>query len=123
MNAAKPPQKSGENASAAAFACVSIAFASVGKLGALLASIPTPVMGGIIVLLFGATVVVGMNSLMRSGEDLTEPRNLAVVGLVLITGIGGLSFSAGDFTLEGIALAGVLGVVLNLVLPQTRRGD
>ncbi|ROO29475.1 uracil permease [Salinisphaera orenii MK-B5] len=100
-----------------------IAFAFVGKLGALLASIPTPVMGGIIVLLFGAIVVVGMNSLMRSGEDLTEPRNLAVVGLVLITGIGGLSFSAGDFTLEGIALAGVLGVVLNLVLPQTRRGD
>jgi len=102
---------------AAGFAIV---FAFVGKLGALLASIPTPVMGGIIILLFGAIIVVGMNSLVKSGEDLSEPRNLAVVGLILVTGIGGLSFSAGDFTLEGIALAGVLGVVLNLVLPRRR---
>lgn len=100
---------------AAGFAIV---FAFVGKLGALLASIPTPVMGGIIILLFGAIIVVGMNSLVKSGEDLSEPRNLAVVGLILVTGIGGLSFSAGDFTLEGIALAGVLGVALNLVLPR-----
>jgi uracil permease len=103
---------------AAGFAIV---FAFVGKLGALLASIPTPVMGGIIVLLFGAIVVVGMNSLVKSGEELTEPRNLAVVGIILITGIGGLSFSAGEFTLEGIALSGVLGVLLNLVLPRNRR--
>ncbi len=102
---------------AAGFAIV---FAFVGKLGALLASIPTPVMGGIIILLFGAIIVVGMNSLVKSGEDLSEPRNLAVVGLILVTGIGGLSFSAGEFTLEGIALAGVLGVVLNLVLPRSR---
>jgi uracil permease len=102
---------------AAGFAIV---FAFVGKLGALLASIPTPVMGGIIVLLFGAIIVVGMNSLAKSGEELTEPRNLAVVGIILVTGVGGLSFSAGEFTLEGIALSGVLGVALNLVLPRTR---
>lgn len=97
-----------------------IAFAFLGKLGALLASIPTPVMGGIIILLFGAIIVVGMNSLVKSGEDLGEPRNLAIVGLILVTGIGGLSFSLGEFTLEGIALAGVLGVTLNLVLPRAR---
>ncbi|GAB3671694.1 uracil-xanthine permease family protein [Salinisphaera aquimarina] len=102
---------------AAGFAIV---FAFVGKLGALLASIPTPVMGGIIILLFGAIIVVGMNSLVKSGEDLSEPRNMAIVGLILVTGIGGLSFSAGEFTLEGIALAGVLGVLLNLVLPRAR---
>ncbi|MES1928717.1 uracil-xanthine permease [Salinisphaera dokdonensis CL-ES53] len=105
---------------AAGFAIV---FAFVGKLGALLASIPTPVMGGIIVLLFGAIIVVGLNSLAKSGEELTEPRNLAVVGIILVTGVGGLSFSAGEFTLEGIALAGVLGVALNLVLPRTRASN
>ncbi|MBS63604.1 uracil-xanthine permease family protein [Salinisphaera sp.] len=104
---------------AAGFAIV---FAFVGKLGALLASIPTPVMGGIIVLLFGAIIVVGMNSLAKSEEELTEPRNLAIVGIILVTGVGGLSFSAGEFALEGIALAGVLGVVLNLVLPWGRMG-
>ncbi|WP_423821894.1 uracil-xanthine permease family protein [Salinisphaera sp. SPP-AMP-43] len=101
---------------AAGFAIV---FSFVGKLGAFLASIPTPVMGGIIVLLFGAIVVVGMNSLMQSGEDLTESRNMSIVGLILICGIGGLTFSFGRFSLQGIALAGVLGVVLNLVLPQS----
>ena len=104
---------------AAGFAIV---FAFVGKLGALLASIPTPVMGGIIVLLFGAIVVVGMNTLVESGEDLTQSRNLAIVGLVLICGIGGLHLEAGRFELQGIALAGVLGVVLNLVLPWGRMG-
>jgi len=105
---------------AAGFAIV---FAFVGKLGALLASIPTPVMGGIIVLLFGAIIVVGMNSLAKSGQELTEPRNLAVVGIILVTGVGGLSFSVGEFTLEGIALAGVLGVALNFVLPRARTKD
>jgi len=101
-------------------ALLAIVLAFVGKLGAFLQSIPTPVMGGIIVLLFGAIIVVGMNSLVKAGENLTRPRNLAIVGIILVTGIGGMSFSAGEFTLEGIALAAVLGVVLNLVLPQER---
>lgn len=103
-------------------ALFAIVFSFVGKLGALLASIPTPVMGGIIMLLFGAIVVVGLNTLVESGEDLTESRNLAIVGLILICGIGGLHLEAGRFELQGIALAGVLGVVLNLVLPR-RRAD
>lgn len=104
-------------------ALLAIAFAFVGKLGALLQSIPTPVMGGIIILLFGAIIVVGMNSLVKAGDDLTQPRNLSIVGIILVAGIGGMSFSAGEFTLEGIALAGVAGVVLNLVLPHERNGD
>lgn len=104
-------------------ALLAIAFAFVGKLGALLQSIPTPVMGGIIILLFGAIIVVGMNSLVKAGEDLTRPRNLSIVGIILVAGIGGMSFSAGEFTLEGIALAGVAGVVLNLVLPQERNAE
>lgn len=104
-------------------ALLAIAFAFVGKLGALLQSIPTPVMGGIIILLFGAIIVVGMNSLVKAGENLTRPRNLSIVGIILVTGIGGMSFSAGEFTLEGIALAAVLGVVLNLVLPQEREEE
>lgn len=101
-------------------ALLAIVLAFVGKLGAFLQSIPTPVMGGIIILLFGAIIVVGMNSLVKAGENLTQPRNLAIVGIILVTGIGGMSFSAGEFTLEGIALAAVLGVVLNLVLPRER---
>jgi len=94
--------------------------AFVGKLGALLSTIPTPVMGGIMLLLFGAIMVVGLNTLVKSGEDLMEARNLTIVALILVFGIGGMSFSAGQFTLQGIGLAGILGVVLNLVLPRCR---
>ncbi len=94
-----------------------ILLAFVGKLGAVLATIPTPVMGGILMLLFGAIVVVGLNSLVKAGEDLTKPRNLVIVALILISGIGGLTLSWGDFSLTGIGLAGIVGVLANLVLP------
>lgn len=102
----------------AAIAAMLLAF--VGKLGAILQTIPTPVMGGIMLLLFGAIMVVGLNTLVRSGDDLMEARNLAIVALILIFGIGGMSFSAGQFQLQGIGLAGILGVTLNLVLPKSR---
>ncbi len=102
----------------AAIAAMLLAF--VGKLGALLQTIPVPVMGGIMLLLFGAIMVVGLNTLVKSGEDLMEARNLSIVALILIFGIGGMSFSAGQFQLQGIGLAGILGVVLNLVLPRQR---
>ena len=102
---------------------VAILLAFVGKLGAVLQTIPTPVMGGIMLLLFGAIMVVGLNTLVKSGDDLLEARNLSIVALILIFGIGGMSFSAGQFQLQGIGLAGILGVVLNLILPHGKKGN
>jgi uracil permease len=101
-------------------AIFAVLLAFIGKVGALLQTIPVPVMGGIMLLLFGAITVVGLNTLVRAGEDLTEPRNLAIVALILVCGIGGMVLSIGKFTLGGIGMAGVLGVVLNLVLPQKK---
>jgi len=72
-------------------------------------------------LLFGAITVVGLNILVRAGKDLMEPRNMVVCSLILVCGIGGMSFKIGGFTLAGIGLAGILGVVLNLVLPGARK--
>ncbi|MGE4298660.1 MAG: uracil-xanthine permease family protein [Desulfovibrionaceae bacterium] len=100
----------------AAIAAILLAF--VGKLGALLQTIPVPVMGGIMILLFGAIAVVGMNSLVRAGNDLMHPRNLAIVAIILVFGIGGMSIGNEAFTLGGIGLSGVVGVVLNLILPR-----
>ncbi|HID68997.1 MAG TPA: uracil-xanthine permease [Desulfobacterales bacterium] len=94
-----------------------IALAFIGKVGAMLQTIPSPVMGGIMLLLFGAITVVGLNTLVRAQEDLTEPRNLAIISLILVLGIGGMSFSAGAFTVKGIGLAGIIGVILNMILP------
>lgn len=102
----------------AALSAICLAF--VGKLGAFLATIPSPVMGGIMVLLFGTIAVVGMNSLVKAGDDLMKPRNLAVIAVVLVFGLGGLELSAGVFSAKGIGLAGLTGLVLNLVLPRTR---
>jgi uracil permease len=102
----------------AAITAVLLAF--VGKLGALLQTIPVPVMGGIMILLFGAITVVGLNSLVRAGTDLMRPRNLAIAAVIIVFGIGGMSFQTGAVTLKGIGLAGIVGVFLNLVLPRER---
>ena len=102
----------------AALFAVGLAF--VGKVGAVLRTIPTPVMGGIMTLLFGAIAVVGLNTLVRSGEDLTQPRNLTIAALILVFGVGGMTIGTEAFALEGIGLAGIAGVVLNLVLPRAR---
>ncbi len=97
-----------------------ICLAFVGKLGAILSSIPPQVMGGIMVLLFGAIVVVGMNSLVQAREDLMRPRNLAIVAVVLVFGLGGMEFQAGAFAVKGIGLAGLTGLFLHLILPDKR---
>ena len=98
-------------------AVFAVLLAFIGKIGALLQSIPVPVMGGIMLLLFGAITVVGLNTLVKAGQDLTEPRNLTIIALVLVFGIGGMAFSISDFTIKGIGLAGIVGVLLNLILP------
>ncbi len=102
----------------AAIAAILLAF--VGKVGGLLQTIPTPVMGGILIILFGAIAVVGLNTLVKAGDDLLKPRSLTIVAIVLVSGVGGLSIGTADWALTGIGLAGVLGVVANLVLPSPR---
>lgn len=101
-------------------ALCSILLSFVAKLGAVLATIPVPVMGGIMILLFGAIMVVGLNTLVRAGKDLMEPRNMIIVALVIIFGVGGMQFSIGSFKLGGIGLAAITGVLLNLLLPRSR---
>jgi len=91
-----------------------------GKTGAVLQSIPTPVMGGIMTLMFGAIAAVGMNTLVRSGENLSQTRNMIIVSLVLVFGLGGMNFGIGEFTLQGIGLAAIAAILLNIVLPQDK---
>jgi uracil permease len=99
---------------AAGFAMV---LAFVGKFGAALQSIPVPVMGGILCLLFGSIAVVGLNTLIRHQVDLSEARNLVIVSVTLVFGIGGIVFGNGDIGLKGISLCGIVAISLNLLLP------
>lgn len=99
---------------AAAFAIV---LAFIGKFGAALQSIPVPVMGGILCLLFGSIAVVGLNTLIRHQVDMSESRNLVIVSVTLVFGIGGMTVGNGEIGLEGIALCGIVAILLNLLLP------
>jgi len=97
-----------------------ILMAFVGKFGALLQTIPMPVMGGIMMLLFGSIAGIGLKTIMDGKVELMNPRNLCIVSVTLVTGIGGLGVHIGSFSLQGISLCGVLAVLLNLVLPKVQ---
>ncbi|MBF6623468.1 MAG: uracil-xanthine permease [Pseudomonas stutzeri] len=99
---------------AAGFAIV---LAFIGKFGAALLSIPVPVMGGILCLLFGSIAVVGLSTLIRHQVDLSEARNLIIVSVTLVFGIGGMVIGYGEFSLSGISLCAIIALVLNLLLP------
>ncbi|PIW60471.1 uracil-xanthine permease family protein [Shewanella sp. CG12_big_fil_rev_8_21_14_0_65_47_15] len=101
-------------------AITAITLAFVGKLGALMQTIPVPVMGGIMCLLFGSIAAVGLNTLIRNHVDLSEPRNLSIVGVTLVFGIGGMAFGIGSFSLTGISLCGIVAITMNLLLPATK---
>ena len=97
-----------------------IIFSIIGKLSALLQSIPNAVLGGIMMLLFGSIASVGIQNLMRSKVDLNQTRSIIIVSITLTLGIGGAVIPMGTFSLGGIGLAAVAGVLLNLVLPKTK---
>ncbi|HUE93206.1 uracil-xanthine permease family protein [Pseudomonas sp.] len=98
-------------------AVIAMTLAFIGKFGAVLQSIPVPVMGGILCLLFGSIAVVGLNTLIRHQVDLSEARNLVIVAVTLVFGIGGMVIGAGDVSLKGISLCGIIAILLNLLLP------
>lgn len=96
---------------------IAISLAFVGKVGSFLQSIPSPVMGGILILLFGAISVTGLHLLAQSRQDLMNPRNMTIVGIILVIPVGGLSLGVENFAISGIGLGGIVGVLLNLILP------
>jgi len=97
-----------------------IVFSVIGKLSALLQSIPGAVLGGIMLLLFGSIASVGIQNLMRSKVDLNKTRCIIIVSVTLTLGIGGAVIPMGSFSLSGIGLAAVAGVLLNLLLPKDK---
>ncbi|PHV10254.1 uracil-xanthine permease family protein [Chitinimonas sp. BJB300] len=100
-------------------ACFAILLAFVAKFGALLNTIPLPVMGGIMLLLFGSIASIGLKTVVDGRVDLGDPRNLCIISVVLVTGIGGMSVQFSDnFGLSGVSLCGILAIVLNLILPK-----
>ena len=94
-----------------------ILFSVVGKMSALLKTIPSAVLGGIMLLLFGTIASVGVNTLVKNRVDMGNTRNLVISSLILTLGIGGAEMHIGPVTFGGIGLAAMVGVILNLVIP------
>lgn len=97
-----------------------ILFSLLGKISALLKTIPEAVLGGIMLLLFGTIAAVGINSLIKNKVDLGDTRNLIIASLILTLGIGGAELTFGSFTIGGIGLSALVGVILNLILPRSK---
>lgn len=97
-----------------------ILFSILGKVSALLKTIPDAVLGGIMLLLFGTIASVGVNTLVKNRVDLGDTRNLVIASLILTTGIGGAEMTIGAITIGGIGLAAIVGVLLNLIIPQKK---
>ena len=99
-------------------AICAILLAFIGKLGAILATIPVPVMGGIMLLLFGIIATLGMSTLSKANVDLSCPRNMAIVSMILVFSIGGMTFNFAGVPFAGIGLGALIGIFLNLILPK-----
>jgi len=102
-------------------AIISIILAFVGKLSAAIQSIPTPVMGGISILLFGVIAASGIRMLVEAKVDYSKPINLTLTAIVLIVGISGAAVQLGNVQLKGMALATVVGMILSLVFHLLER--
>jgi len=102
-------------------AIFAIILAFVGKIGGFLATIPVPVMGGIMLLLFGIIASVGMSTLIKEKVDLSCTRNMVIVSVILVFAIGGMTFNFGAVSFSGIGLGAIMGIFLNLILPKVKK--
>jgi len=93
----------------------------VPKLGAIISTIPTAIIGGISIVLFGMIASVGARTLVDNKVDFHQSRNLIIAAVILVLGIGGASipFTIGsiDFNIYGMALAAIIGIILHQILP------
>ncbi len=102
-------------------AVTAIVFSLIGKVSWFLKTIPQGVLGGIMLLLFGTIASVGIKTLVDNQVNLSSTRNQVIVSIVLTIGIGGAIISYGNFSLSGIGLASVVGVILNMILPEKEK--
>ena len=109
-------------------AVIAIILSFFHKFGAIIQTIPGPVLGGISMLLYGLIASSGLRTIVESGVDYQDKRNLTISSVILVIGLGGgmLQFSLGKeftFSLGGVALATLVGILLNLILPKTKSAE
>ena len=108
-------------------ACFAILLSFSPKIGAVIETIPTAIIGGVSIILYGMISAVGVRNIVENRVDFTKTRNLVIAAVILVSALGinfafennGISFAAGDYTitLSGLAVAAILGIVLNAIIP------
>ncbi|ART76278.1 uracil permease [Sutcliffiella horikoshii] len=99
-------------------AVIAITFGFIGKIAALISTVPSAVMGGVSILLFGIIASSGLRMLIDNKVDFNIKRNLIIAAVITVIGIGGAFIKIDNFQIPAMAMAAIIGVVLNLVLPQ-----
>ncbi|MBE0449752.1 MAG: uracil permease [Clostridia bacterium] len=103
-------------------AVFAIVLGLVPKLGALIGTIPTAVIGGISIILFGMIAAIGARTLVENQVDFNKSRNLIIAAVIVVLGLGGavlpINIGALALNIEGMALAAIVGIFLNIVLPE-----
>ena len=103
--------------SGAAIFAVVLSF--IGKVSALIHSIPTPVIGGVSIALFGVIAASGLKILVENKVNFDDKRNLLIASVILVSGIGGLTLNVVGISISGIAFSTILGILMHLILPKT----
>jgi len=100
-------------------ACYAIGLSIIGKFGAILQTIPVPVMGGVSIILFGMIASVGVRTLIDAQLDFGHSRNLMIAAVIFVFGIAvGDVVLGSSFSISGLTIAAILGITLNKVLPE-----
>ena len=99
-------------------AIIAIILAFFSKFGAILRTIPTPVIGGVSLVLFGMIASVGVRTMINAKVDFSKSKNLLVASLILTIGVGGAVLKVGNIAFKGVGLAALIGIIANLVIPD-----
>ncbi len=104
-------------------ALIAIAFSFLGKFTSLISTIPSAVLGGMSILLYGVIASNGLKVLIESRVDFGQVRNLIIASSMLVLGLGGAVLNIGAITLSGTALSAIVGIILNLILPKAEKAE
>ena len=102
-------------------ALIAIALSFLGKFTALISTIPSAVLGGMSILLYGVIASNGLKVLIKERVDFGQMRNLIIASAMLVLGLGGAILKLGPVTLSGTALSAMTGILLNLILPYENK--
>ncbi|MCB2288924.1 uracil permease [Clostridium sp. CS001] len=108
-------------------AIIAIILSFIGPVAEVIGNIPLPVIGGVSVMLFGIIASSGFRIFVEDKVDFSKKRNLIIASVIIVLGIGGggikFPFAGLEVELAGVALATLVGVILNLILPETSKAE